>query len=237
MRIVTTAIVAAVLAAFGAVQLASDALCATAAAPYSLPAHVPIAPALAAYGVLDRAAPADYVEATLAAHALATGRLDVAERHALRLRPRPVRSELLAEIALRRGDPVLAREYFFAAPDIGALQREVRRIARRDPARAYAFEASVRSRLASLQTHPDAVAEASWIMGTLAARCARRAGPQRRAWLELALRDDLEATRLSPLSEKYLLAVAGAELHLGDRGAARQYERRVRSVDPTATLH
>ncbi len=179
-RVIASAAVALVLVAFCAVQLASDAFCASAAAPGTLPTRVPIVVALQIYRVLDRVAPAPYVEATLAeydaAHANRTGAL----RHALRLPPTPIRNELLGRIALARGDRVLAMEYFFVAPDIAALQQYVLGLARSDPTRAYDVERRVRGRLRSLQTHPDAVAEACWRMGILAEAASERAAGARR---------------------------------------------------------
>jgi hypothetical protein len=236
-RVITCAVVALVLVALGAVQLASDAFCAPAAAAFSLPRVAPRAAALRVYAFLDRVAPAGYVEATLAQDALAHGRTTQALHYALRLAPSPVRNELLGRIALRHGDEVLAREYFFAAPDIGALQRDVAEIARRDPVAAYVFEREIRDRLASLQTHPDAVAESNWIMGTLAFASARREPATRRTWFERALGDDVAAANLSPLSEKYALAAAAAALQLGDHAAARAWYRAVRRIDPTAEFH
>ncbi len=235
-RVVASAAVAVVLVWFGAVQFASDAFCASAAAPGTLPTRVPIAAALQIYRALDRVAPASYVEATLAEYDAARGSHAGALRHALRLPPTPIRNELLGRIALARGDRVLAIEYFFAAPDIAALQHYVLGLARSDPARAYAVERRVRDRLRSLQTHPDAVAEACWTMGNLAeAASARAAGAQRVAWRRRALGDDIAAVELSPLSEKYLLAASAQELSLGDVVAALRWYHRVLSVDPKSS--
>ncbi len=236
MRIVIYAIIGVVLLAFGVVQAASDALYAGAAAPFSLASRVPTGIGLRVYRFLDRVAPAEYVEASLATYELDRGHLAAAQRYALRLPPRAVRNELLGRIALRSGDPVLAREYFFAAPDFVALQHEAHRIARDDPAQAYAFERRVRDRFVALRTHPDSVAEASWTMSTFAARCALRGGPARRSWLRRSLRDASAAARLAPLSVKYLLAAAAAASHAGELKTARRYYRRVRAVDPSALL-
>ncbi len=236
MRVVTCAVVALVLVALGIVQFASDAFFASAAAPGSVPRRVPVSLALRVYRVLDRIAPAEYVEATLATYDLQRGDTRGALHHAVLMPPSPARSEILGRIALARGDRTLAREYFFAAPDIDALQREVRRVARTDPVRAYAFELRVRNRLSALQTHPDAVAEAYWIMGSLATSCARREAFAREHWLRRALANDIAAVRLSPLSEKYLLAAASAENNLGDSGAALRLYRRVHAIDPDAVL-
>jgi len=236
-RVVTCAVVALVLAALALVQIASDAFAAPVAAPLSLPRYAPMPFALAVYQALDRAAPSDFVEATLAQYALQRGDVADAKRHAVRLAPSSTRDELLGQIALRRGDRGLALTYFLAAPDIGELQGEAVRLARTDPVRAYAFERSVRDLLARLQTHPDAVAEADWIMGRIAQRASARMPGARLAWLTRAREDDLAAATMAPFSEKYLLAIASAELRLGDRRAARRWYRRLRSVDPSAQLH
>jgi len=232
-RVVTGAAVALVLVAFCAVQLASDAFCASAAAPGTLPTRVPIVVALQIYRTLDRVAPAPYIETTLAEYDAAHGDRTGALRHALRLPPTPIRNELLGRIALARGDRVLAMEYFFAAPDIAALQQYVLALAHSDPTRAYAVERRVRTSLTSLETHPDAVAEACWTMGLLAEAASNTTtGAHRAAWRRRALGDDIAAVELSPLSEKYLLAAAGAELSLGNVRAARGWYHRVLSVDP-----
>jgi hypothetical protein len=217
-RVVTCAVVALVLVALAVIQVASDAFAAPVAAPFSLPRYAPTPFALAVYQALDRAAPSDFVEATLAQYALQRGDVADAKRHAVRLAPSSTRDELLGQIALRRGDRGLALTYFLAAPDIGELQGET-------------------MRLAHLQTHPDAVAEADWIMGRIAQRVAARMPAARLAWLTRAREDDLAAATMAPFSEKYLLAIASAELRLGDRRAARRWYRRLRSVDPSAQLH
>lgn len=238
-RAVAYAAVTAVLVLFCCIQLASDAFCARAAAPVSLPRLIPIRDALRVYDVLDAAAPAAYVESTLARYDLAQGDVEGAFRHATRLSPSPERNELLAQIALRRHEPLLALDYFFAAPDVPALELEVRRIARADPAHAYWFEQKIRGRLVALRTLPDAVADASWMMGKLATLCAVRLPERstaRAMWLRRALRDDVAAVRLAPFAVRYLRAAAHDELRLGDRAGAKRYLRRMHRVDPNAHL-
>jgi hypothetical protein len=236
-RAVAGAAIALALAFFALVQFASEAFNSGAAAPAALPRHIPITFALRVYGALDESVPAPFVEATLSQWELDRGDLAAAERYALRLPPAAARNELLARIALRRGDRVLAGEYFFAAPDIAAMTREVTQIARTDPVGAYMLERQVRQRLAALQTHPDAVAEAHWRMGVLAASAARRFPPgsaRRNAWLHLGLGNEIRAVQLSPLSIKYLLEVAALEIALGDTPAARRWYHRALGVDPTS---
>ena len=227
------AAVALVLVCLGTVQLASDAFFSGAASPWALPRFVPIGFALHVYGFLDRAAPAPYVEATLAQYEMRRGDLRDARVFALRLPNSPIRDEMLGRIAQARGERLLAFQYFFAAPDIGMLRRSVEHIAVRDPTRAYAVEQGFRRRLQGLRTHPDAVADASWMMSVFAKSIAKRStGAKRTLWLRRALRDADDAAALSPLSEKYLLAVASAELNLGDTRDARRWYRRVLSVNP-----
>ena len=86
-------------------------------------------------------APAPYVEETLARAALEDGDVAAAERYAMRMPAIPERNELLARVAERRGDETLAIEYFFAAPDIDAVQRRAGELAKRDPAAAFDLEA------------------------------------------------------------------------------------------------
>ena len=92
---------------------------ASAAAPGSLPSRAPLGFGLAVYHALDRVAPAPYVESTLAAYSLSTGRAGEALRYALRLPASPARDELLARVAAAQGDASLALEYDLAAPDVG----------------------------------------------------------------------------------------------------------------------
>ncbi len=234
-KVAVVATVGALLAAFGSIQLASDAFVAPIAAPGTLPTRVPLQFGLAVYRALDRVAPAPYVELTLASHELSQGDLDSALRHALRLPASPERDELLARVALARGDRQLAFEYFLAAPDVTAVQAFVDETARRDPAAAYALERTLAARLALLATHPDAVAEARWRMGELANRRAwreRPGGPAQGAWLHRAMENFQAAAQLAPLSEKYGIAAANQAMLLGDRTLARTLFGRAATVNP-----
>ena len=120
--------------------------------------------------MLDPVAPAPYVEATLARDALARGDTAPAQRHALGLPASPARDDLLGRIAHARGQPVLALEYFLAAPDVDAVDESVDARAERSPAAAYALERLLRVWLSLFGTHPDAVAGAYWHMGRFANR-------------------------------------------------------------------
>lgn len=226
---------AAVALVLGTVQIASDALYAGSAQPGAVPRHLPLALGVRIYKLLDRVAPASYVEATLARYELNAGNVAGAERYAIRLPASPVRNDLLARIALARGHHQLAFEYFFAAPDIAAVQREIAEIAPRDPQLAYLYEARFKDRLASLTTHPDAVADAYWRMGELATQQAYRlpAGEQR-PFLERGLRDYRTALTLAPLNMNYVLSSANQALSLGAyRTAAHIFEHGV-AIDPAS---
>lgn len=253
--------VAVLLCGLGLVQLGSDALYGSAASPSAFPAHVPPSFGLAVYRALDRAVPAPYVEATLARAALARHDLDGAQRAAIKMPASPVRNELLAQIAQARGQQMLALEYYFAAPDVDAMQAQIAALAARDPSAAYALESRLRARLVELRTHPDAVAESYWIAGEIAAHA---------GWSARALADYATAAAQAPLNAKYALATANQALTMrrhgdaerwyaaalnvdpqnpdataglgivalrhGDRAAARRYEARARRIDPHALL-
>ncbi len=64
---------------------------------------------LAVYRMLDRIAPAPYVETSLSEEALTRGDAEAAERYALRLPASPIRDELLARVALMLGNVALAQ--------------------------------------------------------------------------------------------------------------------------------
>lgn len=216
-------------------QLASDALSSRAAAAGTLPRNVPARFGLAVYRGLDRIAPAAYVETTLAEEALARADADAAERYALRLPGSLIRDELLARVALMRGQTALAREYFLAAPDPAAIDASVGDLAAHDPAAGYLLERLLRVRLDRDATHPDAVAEAYWQMGRLANRQAWRQVPgstSQRRWLQRGLRDFEAAVKLAPLSERYLVEAANQADLVGERQRAYQLFAHAADVDP-----
>jgi tetratricopeptide (TPR) repeat protein len=237
LRAIAFAIVIVSVACFGAIQLGSDALNARAAVPGTLPSRVPRSFGLAVYHLLDRVAPAPYVESTLAEQALQSGDPVLARSYALRLPSSPVRDELLARAWLAMGDGALAFEYFLAAPDAQAVDRTVDAIARRDPAEAYRLERLLEVRLAMLQTHPDLVAETQWRMGLLAGREAERFSHRSsawRAWQERAMRSFASAVALAPLSDKYLLTAANEAMLLGQVDRARDYFAQALQADPAS---
>jgi tetratricopeptide (TPR) repeat protein len=236
-RTVIGMVAGALVLALTAVQLASDAFAASAAAPGTFPSRVPIGYALAVYRALDRVAPAPYVETTLAADALAHGDVDAAERYAVRLPSSPVRDELLARVALARGQSQLAREYLLAAPDPPGVDAIVQTIAARDPVAAYELEQLLHARLSRSGTHPDSAARAEWQLGRLANRVAWRQIPGskvQRAWLQRALRHFEGAVALAPLSERYLVEDANQADLLGERSRAAELFERSVAADPSS---
>jgi tetratricopeptide (TPR) repeat protein len=235
MRVTIAVAVVALLIGLGAVQLASYSLYASVAAPGTLPTRISERFGLAVYRALDHIAPAPYVEATLAEDALEHGDTAAPQRYALRLPASPSRDELLARVALSRGEPTLAFEYFLAAPDVDAVQRTAERLAARSPAAGYQLERLLMVRLALLATHPDAVAETYWRMGELANRQAWReisGSPAQNRWLRRGLRAYERAVALAPLSERYIIADANQADLLGDERRAEALFRQGADVDP-----
>jgi tetratricopeptide (TPR) repeat protein len=186
------------------------------------------------YRVLDRVAPAPYVESTLAEFALRQGDAAAAARYALQLPASATRDELLARVADAQGDGALALEYFLAAPDVDAVQARVDALAATRPADAYALERVLKVRLEMLATHPDAVAEASFRMGEIANVLARRqrdAGRQQ-FWFGRGMRDLSAAAALAPWSDKYLISAANQAVLLGDLAGGQAFFQRAADVDP-----
>jgi hypothetical protein len=251
--------VLALLAALATVQVGSDAIFANAAAPYSFPAALAPQNGEVIYSAIAGVAPAAYVNDMLARAALQRGDLAAAQRYVLRLPASAARSEWLARLAQVRGDERASLEHFIDAGDVFAIDRLVRQLAPRDPAAAYALETKLKNRLEQGGTHPDAVAEAYWRLGVIAAQQHRQA---------LALANYRHAVGLSPIAGKYLLsagfqaydlhlmleaqhdfaraigvdpasadAYAGAglvALSLGNRAAAQAYAAQSRALDARA---
>lgn len=236
-RVAIGAVVAALLMAFATIQLASDSFSASAAVAGTVPARVPVAFGAAVYRVLDRVAPAPYVETTLAAYELSLGRTGAALLYARRLPPSPWRDETFARVSAARGDAALALEYELAAPNVDAVQAAVAGLLPSSPAAAYALERALNARLSLTTTHPDAVAETSWRMGLLANRQAWReipASPTQVSWLRRAMRNFQTATDLAPFSEKYAIAAANQAALLGDLVRASQLFARAVAADPAS---
>lgn len=235
MRWVVGVVIALFVVALGFIQVASDAFAHRAAAAGTFPQRVSVRLGWRVYRVLDRLAPAAYVETTLAQDALARGDFDAAQRNALRLPASPIRDDLLARIAQMRGESLLALEYFLAAPDPEAVQAFVEARAVHDPAQGYELERLLEARLALSSTHPDAVAEAYWRMGMLANREAwlQVSGSTKQLdWLRHGLRDFESAVNISPLSEQYVMAAANQEDLIGSRRSAEELFRRASAIDP-----
>lgn len=193
--------------------------------------------AVAVYRLLDRVAPAPYVEVSLARQALQSGDADAAERYAARLPGSPTRDELFAAIARKRDQRVLALEYLLAAPDPVAIDSAAQELALRDPAAAYAMERLLEVRLARDGTHPDAMARTYWEMGRLANRTAWRQVPGsaiQRAWLERGLSNLDAAARLAPLSELYIVEAANQADLLDERLLAQRLFARAADIDPAS---
>lgn len=235
MRWVVGGVIAALVVALACIQAASDAFASSAAAPGTFPRRVPSRLGWAVYDLLDRVAPAPYVEATLAEAALDEGDAARALVHALRLPASPTRDEILGRIALARHEQQLALEYFLAAPDANAVQSAVLARAAQNPAEGYALERLLEARLALSATHPDAVAETYWHMGILANQEAWRqvsGSATQLAWLRRGLGDFESAVRISPLSERYVIAAANQEDLIGARRRAEELFLRAREIDP-----
>jgi hypothetical protein len=236
-RWIVGAIVLVFVVALGTLQLASDALDSGAAAAGTLPRHIPRRFGLSVYRALDRIAPAPYVETSLAQEALERRDAGAAERYAVRLPASPMRDELLARVALIRGQVSLAREYFLAAPDPDAVAEAADALALRDPAGGYALERLLAIRLAGSGTHPDALGQTYWRMGRLANREAWRQVPGsalQRAWLRRGLRDFEASVRLAPLSERYVVSAANQADLLGERRRARELFAQGADIDPAS---
>ncbi len=221
-RGIVLAVVIVVLAALGVVQFASASFVAE---PHTLSALIPRTFGLAVYGVLDRVAPAPYVEETLAENDLSRGDLDAAEHHAVRLPGSARRDDLLGRIAAARGETTLAQEYYFAAPDFDRMQAAIAQVGKNNPVAAYDLEVRFGGRLATLRTHPDALAESYFLAGVYADANSR---------LDLSLQQYERALALAPLSVKYLLSAANEALKLGEYEKARQYYQRGLDLNPAS---
>ncbi len=213
--------------ALAAIQIASDGIFKSAAAPFSLPSYVSPNVALAIYRRAASIAPAPYAQDMLARIALSGGNLAAAKTYADRLPAGSRRDDLLGRIALARGDAAAARRLFVAAGDVQAVDRDVDGLSYRNPAAAYALERALEQRLARDGTHPDAVAEAYWRMGVLAQAQHRSTA---------ALRDYRNAVRISPLSGKYLVAAAFQAYELGGSREALRYFESAIGVDPANAI-
>jgi tetratricopeptide (TPR) repeat protein len=212
-RLILTTVIACVAIVFAIVQFASDGL-------YW---HRHEGLSLRIYRALDRIAPAEYVTDTLGNAALAAGDLDAAQRYAVQMPAGERRDDLLAQIAAARGEPILAREYYFVASDSAAMQQAIAVLARTDIFGALGTEARFRDWLLKLQTHPDAVAESDYYSGNYEMWLRRYA---------IAVAFDERAIALAPLNMGYLLSAGTNALLAGDLVDAQRFYAQGVAVDP-----
>ena len=223
MTAVLAGVVFLLAAALATVQAASDAILARVATPTSFAAAVPFRTGVAIYETIARIAPAPYVNDMLARASLVQGNLSDAQSYAERLPASANRSELLARVALARGDYRTAQQSFVNAGDSVAIDAEVRRLESSNPDAAYALETQLKDRLERSGTHPDAAAESYWRMGVLAAHRGRRG---------LAMSNYERALALSPISGKYLVAAGFQAFELHSLRDAQRYFQLAVNVDP-----
>lgn len=221
-RAIVAAVIGVVLVLFALIQLASMSFM---HAPATLSAMIPTSFGRAVYHALDRIAPAAYVEETLAEDALARGDLDAAQQYAVRVPAGGRRDDLLGRVADARGEGVLAREYYFVAPDVDRMQKAVMALAKSDAPAALALEMRFGDRLAALRTHPDALAESYNITANLY------------DWLreyKSSLEYHEKALALAPLDLKYLLGAANEAYVAGENATAKRYFMRGLDVNPAS---
>lgn len=214
-RVIISIVLFGVIVALGVVQAGSTAL---------YRGHTAFGERV--YRAIDRVAPASFVNDMLAWSAMQRGDAAAAQRYALQMPAGPRRDDWLARAARARGDRVLAREYFFAAADIDALQREIADLARTDIFGALSLEARFRDRLIALGTHPDAVAASYAKSG------------EYEMWLRryrTAADDTERAVALAPRNKTYLLAAGYDEYFAGDRARAAQFFSRGLAIDPACS--
>jgi O-antigen ligase/tetratricopeptide (TPR) repeat protein len=218
---------AAVLAlAFAFLQLASEAVYAQAASPYSLAAHLPPRFGTLAYEAMERVAPLPFVETVLADDSLRRGDFAAASEHAARLPDSPMRSDLQARIAAAQGRDAEAIALFLRAGDDEAVQPFIAAWSGQGRLReAYELERRLRDRLAAAGTRPNALAESWWRLGCLATQL----GNEREGSADYA-----RAIDLAPLNTKYLMDAASlAAPH--DAAAVTALTARAREIDPSGT--
>jgi tetratricopeptide (TPR) repeat protein len=207
------------------VQTASSAVYASAAAPFSLPAHLPAGLGTRMYETVERFAPLPFVETALAEDALRRGDLDVSVQHAQRIPPGPIRADLEARAAAAHGNTAGAIRSYLNAGDDEALQPVVTALERNGRAReAYELERSIRDTLIAVETRPNALADSWWRLGRLAIRLGDA---------QEAAHDYERAIALAPLNTKYLLDAGLLELSRRKTAAATPFFARASEIDPT----
>jgi len=133
------------------------------------------------------------------------------------------RSEWLARLDLARGNQGAARAHFIDAGDAAAVQRAIDALEPSDSAIAQSLERSLIARLQRDGRHPDSVADATWHLGVLYAH----AHDDRRALAAFR-----QASQLSPIVGKYLLAAAYQEFTMHRYADAQRDFARTMDVDP-----
>ena len=107
------------------------------------------------------------------------------------------------------GESVVHPAKYYQNNFVNTLALRVDASGARDPAAAFDLERRLRDRLAALQTHPDAVAEADWRMGVLANRQAERVpAASRGAWASRALQSYELAYALAQIPGRVPEAIA-----------------------------
>jgi len=212
-RAVVIAVLVCVVLALALVQFASAAI-------YG---HGSRAFGVRVYQAIDAIAPAAFVNDTLAGAALQQGDASAARAYALRMPAGPRRDDRLAQAAAAQGQTALAREYYFSADDVAAMQREIARLARTDLPAALQLEARFRERLLLLGTHPDAVADSYY-------NSANYEVWQHHYLTGYAL--DERALALAPLNMSYLTSAANNAYLGGDIADARRLFERGIAIDP-----
>jgi putative inorganic carbon (hco3(-)) transporter len=223
-RYVVSAIVAVAVLGCALLQTASSAVYSSAAAPRSLPAHLPRTLGTRVYEAIERIAAVPLVENVLADDALLHGDPAAAARHAARIAPGPMRSELEARAAHARGRAGEAIRLFLDAGDDEALQPFVTALARQGRvADARELERRIAASVAATGTRPNALADSEW----------------RLARLSLRLGDTGEATRhyeaaigLAPLNTKYLIDAGTFALQRREPTTAEPLFARAAAIDP-----
>ena len=225
------AIVAAAL--LGIVQIGSDALFARAAVPASLPRMLPPRLGREIYRAIDRVAPAPFVARELGREALRHGDLASAEKYAVALPAGGQRDALFASIERARGEEALAIEYELAGLDLPRLLARIDKLEAKHPRSAYALAVRLRARLATTTTHPNALANVYWRCGTIATTALYR-GHRPGIWNPRARYALLAAARMAPYNNKYALAVAAYYYRMQENTRARQWYRRITTINPSS---
>jgi hypothetical protein len=221
-------VVAAVVLALGAVQLASSAAYGDLAARPSLPAALhDLDPNLLR--------PLLGGSAARAAAALHDGDLAGAQRLIATLPSDARTADLHGRLAEARGNPDAAIAAYVRAGDAVRAQNLIDTLAATDPQRALRDQGALVAALQGEQRGSEVTGQAWWRLGQLQAAAGYRA-PARRAALWLAAEASYErALGFAPNEETYLLAAGYQSLANGDAAAsARRYARAAEVVPNSA---